>query len=264
MRLITKSAKIVREVFAKLRLPKQTTSKQKLLMMIAFTWAIIGVMLYVLAAQKAIDSTASQNAARASTLVADIHRLPSFSDVTIGQTSGLLPHIKSTRDEMAKSIEGGVYRPVSPPIWTAFHPSYWSGASARKLHTSQIDQLRQLLLDTVDHIDKFGRFIAYSPAIDLGETLDMPDAAERLERTEAGFREVRSALPGSDLPERKKSLSILIEIMPQISTMTSDKLPEWSKKVAQVQQTILDDMQQQDSKNAGYAPKLLDAVLLYQ
>ena len=264
MKLAKKTHKLARSLLYKSRRALEHIRRHKMLTIIAVIWIITGGILYGIAGQRAIDTNIAQNSARASLLAADIHSLPPFTDVQIGQTSGLLPHVKTTRVMMADSIQNGNYRPKSPPFWTILHPSYWTSLSERRLHTKLVDELRANLLDSTKDVDKFGKFVAYSPTIDLANNLDQADTAERLERTQAGFEQVRSALPNSGLEQRRKSLSLLIEILPDITTLTDESLPQWSDKVAQIQQLIVDDMHQRDILSTDYSARLLTVAQSYQ
>lgn len=239
-------------------------NQRHFLLGIAVIWLLFGITAYGIAAHRMIEVTMSQNAARAPLLSADINRLPKFTDVTIGETSGLLPNVQSTRQSMADQIENGIYTPSVPPLWTLAYPTYWTSFAIRTAHTERIAPIREQLVRSVDDIDKFGKFVAYSPTIDLGTTLAMPDASERLERTEQGLRDTRSALLGSGLAQSNESLAIFDAITTQTTALTPETLGAWAEQVATAQRLILEDMHSRDILTSDYKDVLADIYKSYQ
>lgn len=235
-----------------------------ILLAIALAWAISGVTIYVITGQRAIATTSSQNSARLLGLSATIDQLPVFSDVKVGETSGLLPHIQSTRDTLAEEMKSSKYLPASPPAWTMLHPAYWTGHPERKSHKEQLQRLRSQLLRSVGDIDKFGKFVAYSPMIDLGGTLTLPDASERLERTKAGLSETRSALSGSGFTNSEEALVLLDTTILQVLNLTPETVADWSVRIESAQVLILDDLHERDILTNDYREVLRAAAQAYQ
>lgn len=238
--------------------------QRRILFVIALIWLVFGVMAYGVLAHRVITTTTSQNVARATLLSADIDRLPSFTDAKIGETSGLLPNVQFTRQTMADEIQNGIYAPAAPPLWTVLYPAYWTSLPDRSSHAKRIDPIRDQLLRSVDDIDKFGKFIAYSPTIDLSTTLTMPDASERLQRTETGLRDTRSALLGSGLAQSDESLAIFDTITTQTTKLTPETLPAWAEQVSKAQKLILEDLHTRDVQKSDYQEVLRSIIESYQ
>lgn len=237
--------------------------KQFVLVLLAL-WVVIGGAVYHISATRAATEVAAQNAARLSSLRAEIDSLPKFSEVKAGETSGLMPHVQTTREQLVTAIDEGTYRAAVPSFGFVFHPAYWQHHEARFKHKKNLDDIREQLQRSIDDARDFSKFVGYSPTIDLGTTLDGPDAGDRIERTKDGLVETRSALLGSGLEQSGTSIEALDRLIKEIDTLTTATLPDWSKDITTTQQQIIDDLDQRDVTKSVYAERLIKVTQSYQ
>lgn len=241
-----------------------SSHQRYLIMAIALVWLLFAIGLYVKSSQDKLETITAQNSARATTLIAEITKLPKVDATEIGQTSGLLPHVQATREALINEIDHAL-RPATPPLWTLIHPDFWTGRSARQAHQQALAPLRTKLQTTVNDVDKFGKFIAYSPIIDLGGgNLDSPEAGERLERTLKGLKQTRDDVLSSGLSSSRKILTILDQLIAQTTKLNQDSLDDWSRTVASAQQMLLDAVAERDILTVDYHETLTNISRSYQ
>lgn len=249
---------------AKWRHSSLSRPQRYLIVAIALIWVLFAVVLYAKMSQDKLEIVAAQNSARATTLIAEIAKLPKAGATEIGQTSGLLPHVQATREALINEIDHTL-RPATPPLWTLIHPDFWTGGSARQAHQQALAPLRAKLQTTANDIDKFGKFIAYSPMIDLGGgNLASPEAGERLERTLKGLKQTRDDVLNSSLSSSQKILTILDQLIAQTTKLNQDSLDDWSKTVASAQQMLLDAVAERDILTVDYHETLTNISRSYQ
>lgn len=231
---------------------------------LAIIWVLYAVVLYSLSSTKAIEKTQSLNIARLTSLRYDIANLPTFDTVKVGETSGTIPFVQSRRETIANDIKNGKYSAKAPSIFFALNPAYRQTSGALSKHNDTIRDIQIHLEMTIGDTSRFGKFVAYSPTIDLGQTLGLSDAAERLERTKVGLEQTRSSLRNSSLAYSSYALQQLEPLIAQTPALTSKTVPEWSAKITDVQTLVLASMAKRDILRQDYTATINRAVEFYQ
>ena len=211
-----------------------------------------------------IAQNKSQNIARPISLRSVIDNLPSFSTVHVGETSGNIPYVKQTRKNLLNDMKNGVYDYHAPSFIFALQPNYWQLVRSSSSHVSAITTIEERLEHTIQNCHRFGKFIAYSPYIDLQAGLSSNDAPERLERTRNGLLKTRQDLLDSTLPHADQIIKSLDSLIDQIAGLNDDTKSAWSEKINSVQQQVLDDMTIQDIQHSDYDIILTGAANTYQ
>ncbi len=161
---------------------------------LASLWLVTSLVVGSIIADRSINQTNAQNAARLRSLQSAIANLPSFSSVKIGETSGTIPYVQQTREDLLSAINHGDYSPQYPLFIYALHPNYWLNSGNHRSTKAAIVDIKNHLEKTIKNCKSLGKFIAYSPTIDLKPSLDTGSESYRLERTKVGLEQTQSSL----------------------------------------------------------------------
>lgn len=220
------------------------------------TIGITTLCLYAFFGSRAIYSTDSQNAARASTLSASLYDLPKISTIVPAKTSGETDYVATSRSLLADRIAKELS--PRPALWVyGLLPAYFAKNAQRNHFTELASESEDSLRRTVKDLEALKKIIEYMPLVDLGGAFaDDRGLGERLARTKKGIDQAAEYIRWSGLPHSKEITESLLALNNQTLTLTDETKGAWAEDLMVVQKRILRDIEDRDIQQSDMQARL--------
>ena len=182
----------------------------------------------------------ANNAAVLTEVVSKVDNLEDISTIQPSQTSGRLPGVASSYKAAAESASAD-----SLASFNIFSTGRHAGNREVKTLNNEailaLDDTIYRLQVATDGLLVTQKFIEYNPVVDLAlyKSGEVPDASERLARTQEGIKGVIKAIESSKLPYRKDILDIVKPLEAKSVQVTPQTVDTWANEVLEAQKKVL-------------------------